>query len=126
MNKRHVYPGFDVEDREGLVELRARDLVAIPYEARRHGTLWHLCRINSVVSYALHNGDCPIEAVHDAERRGEPMWWLNKLPATIDRLGRPKATYIGLREGQRIRFEGRTFEIRGTSIVTVDTSRVSA
>jgi len=126
MSKRHVYPGFDVEEREGLVELKARYLVAIPYQARRHGTLWHLCRINSVVSYAIYCGECPIAAVHDAEARGEAMWWLNKLPTTICGLGRPKVTYIGLREGQEIRFEGRIFEIRGTSIVTIDTSEASA
>jgi hypothetical protein len=128
MTKRHIYPGFDVvEAPEDIpVQLVAGENIAIPYESRRHGTLWHLCRINSVVSYAMRYGECPVEALDRARKINEKLWWINKLPTTIDGLGRPKVTYTGLKEGQIIRFEGRIFRIKGTDIVTLDTSEASA
>lgn len=128
MTIRHTYPAFDVlEATEGQpVALSAGDRVAVAYESKNHGLLWHLCKINSVVSYSIKCGECPIRALEQARKTGEPLWWMLRLPTTVDGLGRPKVTYTGLREGQVILFEGRRFILSGTDIVMIDTEEKPA
>ena len=42
----------------------------------------------SVAGYALHDHECPVEAIDRARERGEPMVWVNALASIIDCSGK--------------------------------------
>lgn len=65
----------------------------------------------SVVSYALECGNDPIAEVEDARRRGHELHWLNPVGASLTSHKRDPWKLVRIEIGQRVRFEGRTFEI---------------
>ena len=68
-------------------------------------------QIGSVASYAIKNGDCPMEAIEHAKENGHDMYYVFGLGASITAhkqkidYGRP------VEYGQRIIFEGHIFEL---------------
>lgn len=107
-------PAFDVIEGEReryadnpAVILKAGDQVACK------GLRGHYLRFQagSVVSYALESNACPIKAVERAVSRGHALHFLFGLAVSISAQARPRETYISLEIGERVRFEGRYFEV---------------
>lgn len=68
-------------------------------------------QVGSVVGYALRNGDCPVKALDRARANGHDLWFIFGLAVSITAHKQARKTYIGVTIGQRVRFEGRYFEI---------------
>lgn len=102
------YPAYDVIQREevdGLLHITTTDKLALATKHTRH------YRAGSVVSYAIESGKCPIKWIDRARERGERLWWINALSVSITNWHRERETYIAIRVGQRVHFEGRTFRV---------------
>lgn len=70
--------------------------------------------IGSVISYALRNGEDPIKNLERAKERGHALHFVYGLAVSISNMQQARKTYIGVKVGERIRFEGRVFEIGRT------------
>lgn len=66
----------------------------------------------SVVSYALENGEDPIEAIETAKSRGHELHWINACAVSITSHSRPQETLILVEPGMVVRFEGKLFTIK--------------
>lgn len=66
---------------------------------------------NSVASYAIESGRCPIKAIERSMGRGETMHWLTQLSTAISLMKMERKTYVGVNVGDVVKFEGRRFEI---------------
>lgn len=103
------FPAYDVVEIEphydGYLRLFDGDLISVgsgPQSTRKMG---------SVVSYALNNGDCPIEAYERAIQNGHDTHYVMNLGSCLSASEQAKETRIYVEEGQKIRFEGRLFEV---------------
>lgn len=67
--------------------------------------------IGSVVSSCMKRGDCPIDAVERAKGFGHDLHFIFALGSCISLHKQARTTYVGVRVGQRVKFEGRYFEI---------------
>lgn len=90
---------------------RAGDLVGLPFETARYGTMYHWFTFGSAASYALAYAECPIRAHQDAQAKGHKTHWLNASPTTITAEARAKETRVAVEWGDKVIFEGRIFEI---------------
>lgn len=80
--------------------LRHGDKIAVPYLSREHGRLFHVYRVNTLVSAAMETGVDPVGLV----QRGSQFWWLElvALPVSGDH-----GDVVGVFEGDRLNVEGR-------------------
>ncbi len=90
---------------------RAGDMVGLPFETARYGTMYHWFTFGSAASYALQYGECPISAYQDAQAKGHKTHWLNATPTTITAEARAKETRVAVGWDDKVIFEGRIFEI---------------
>lgn len=90
---------------------RAGDLVGLPFETARYGTMYHWFAFGSAASYALAYAECPIAAFNQAKDRGHKTHWLNTQPVTITSDARAKETRVAVGWGDKVIFEGRIFEV---------------
>lgn len=77
----------------------------------QYADLYQQFKVGSVISYALESGDCPIKGLERARKNGHDLHYIFGLAVSITSHQRPRETYIGVTIGQRVRFEGRYFEI---------------
>lgn len=108
------YPAYTVIDRKpatGVQTIKAGEILGCGFMSRRYGIMYRQFKAGSVVSYALESGGDPIEAVQDAQKRGEKMHWINATSTSITAHQRAKYEVTLVEEGQLVRFEGRTFKI---------------
>lgn len=68
-------------------------------------------QIGSVVSSSLADGRCPLAALERAKGFGHDLHFIFALSTSITSHKQARKTYIGVTIGQRVRFEGRYFEI---------------
>ena len=104
---------------EGLGEgavFKAGETVAMPFRKLGGGApLYRFFQFNSVVSYALETGRCPIRAVEQQRALGHELHWLNRLPVTLtSRRETPKRRIFAVNWGDTVIFEGRAFRVRQT------------
>ena len=50
-----------------------KDVIAIAYESRNHGTLHRLYTLGSVARYAMDYCECPVSAIKIAKERGQAL-----------------------------------------------------
>ena len=104
------YPAYNVVKREkthdGYVNLVAGDAL-VP--ASHLGNY----RVNSVASYAIARGDCPIAAYERAVKNGQDTHYIMALGSGLDNRGAPenKPEYLEIDFDAVYRFEGRLFKI---------------
>lgn len=70
--------------------------------------------IGSVASSALKDGDCPFKARDRAIKNGHDQYFVFGLGTCLTAHKQAKETYIGVRAGQHVFFEGKHFEIIAT------------
>jgi hypothetical protein len=98
-------------DIRAAVELKAEELLALPYESARHGRLYRTYTLGSVVSYALRNGDDPVEAVDNARNSGHELVYIFGNGVTLSASKMEPKKHILVHVGMLVRFEGRTYEL---------------
>lgn len=125
-------PGFTIYKPYEGRKFRHGDKIAIPYESRRHGTLWHFYTLGTVAGYAVHNGEDPIEAVEDCKRKmieqphnGHKLYWANANAVCISNQVRAKDQVPGFNWGDEIILQGKRFTLAkapndNCSLVPVD------
>lgn len=117
-----TYPAYDVVDVEqDVIEWPENTEVkmAIPFESRRHGTMYRMYRISGVAAYVRKcNAESgpefqtdPEAAVERSKARGEPLYWISSCSVSITAWDRPKETHVLGKVGQKIRFDGKLFEL---------------
>jgi hypothetical protein len=92
-------------DGEKIPVFRAGDELALISDPRRH------YQLGSVASYAISNDSCPIEAVERARGFGHELHYAFALGSSIVSHDRERVEYYGVEIGDKIRFEGRVFEL---------------
>jgi hypothetical protein len=68
-------------------------------------------KISSVVSYALKNNQCPIDAYERAIMLGHKTHWINAIPTVLSSTTQPKRKYIKVNFDMIYNFEGKYFRI---------------
>jgi hypothetical protein len=53
---------------EAAYKYKDKDVIAIAYESRNHGTLHRLYTLGSVARYAMDNCECPVSAIKIAQQ----------------------------------------------------------
>lgn len=106
----HNFQAYDVAEgkinpRTGAVMLKAGDEIALVSAPMQH------YQMGSVVSSALRYNECPMKAVERARGFGHALHFAFALGTCLHSGPIVKGRYIGVELGQRIEFEGRTFEI---------------
>jgi len=93
------------------IEIDAEDTLWSGHTGGRAGRTYYA---GSVISSALRDGDCPIEAYERAVEMGHKRHWIGQ-HATVISSG-PQATReaVAVEPGQVIRFEGRFFKLAPT------------
>ena len=91
-----------------------KDVIAIAYESRNHGTLHRFYTLGSVARYAMDYCECPDEAVEKAKERGEDLHWAKQRSSCRTNHDRPQQISFLQKHGDKIKFHGKTFEIVST------------
>jgi hypothetical protein len=108
-------PAYDVidgrRDRRGILSLRAGNELAMTTREDRRNTFM----ISSVASYALEYNECPVEAYNRAKERGHALHFIFALATVISDHRPARKSYIGVRIGEPVYFEGRYFLITAES-----------
>mgnify|MGYP003642069306 FL=1 len=68
-------------------------------------------KISSVVSYALKNNQCPIDAHERARILGHKTHWINIIPTVLSSTAQPPRRYIKVNFDMIYNFEGKYFRI---------------
>lgn len=92
-----------------------KDVIAIAYETRNHGTLHRLYTLGSVARYAMDNGFCPLTAIETAKLTGNDLHWANQKSSCLTNHDQPQQISFLQKHGDQIRFHGKTFEIVPTA-----------
>ena len=109
-------PAFNVfrreADRDGFVNITAADTLALKVSTRS-GDFHRTYSAGSVVSYALENNECPIQAIEDCKAKmvsypyaGHKLHWINANGSMLTSHARPAETVIEVILGMRVRFQG--------------------
>lgn len=118
------YPAYSVVSREKskgayvngqfdpaieFTDIVAWESLCIAYESRNHGTMYAEQEAGSVASYAMKNGECPIEAIDRARERKHDLHWINAQGSCITAHKRAKEVWTLIENNSLVRFEGRIF-----------------
>ena len=94
------------------------DRIAIPFQTRSHGTLYHFFTLGTVAGYAIQNGECPIEAVARTEARNaaspydkHKLYWVNANAVCLHNGPYTKEEVPGFEFGDTIILQGHTFTL---------------
>lgn len=93
------------------------DKIAIPFNSRHHGVLYHFFTLGTVDGYAIQNGECPVEALarHEASKvkfnDGRKRYWANADSVCLHNGPVTKIDVPGFNIGDTIILQGRTFTI---------------
>jgi hypothetical protein len=99
----------------GCVELLAGDYVACALPSRSHGMQFHKFGVDTVVSYAIKNGRCPIDAVEQATERKHELHFLFPTGTMITAHKREPETLVFVELGMRVKLQGRFFTVRAAN-----------
>ena len=114
-----TFPAYTIAEREpmscGAINITPEDILGIDC-----GEFYRKYQAGSVVSHALKNNDCPIEAVERCKRsmeespyNGHCLHWINQIAATLvaSHYEQKRVRIIEVRVGMKVRFQGKYFTI---------------
>lgn len=106
------YPAYTIISPEKNV-LKHGEKFMVPFPSIRNPRemIWREFAIGSVASYALEYDECPIEAVEKAKSRNHELHYVFGCGASITSHQRPHEVKKGFKFGDKIKFEGHTFEL---------------
>ena len=98
-----------VSDTHGeYISIDAEDTLWSGHTGGRAGTTYYA---SSVMSSALRDGDCPIEAYERAVKLGHKKHWIGQHATMLTSEPRATCEAVAVEPGQVVRFEGRFFKI---------------
>lgn len=104
------YPAYTiVEDKDR--EYTDGDVIAVPYQSARYGTLYSFYKLGSVEGYAREYGEDPAEEVARAKQHGHELHYAYALGATITAWEQDKRVVPGFEHGDAIKAFGKKFKI---------------
>jgi hypothetical protein len=100
-------------------KFRHGEKIAIPFETRNHGVLWHFYTLGTVAGYAVQNGECPIKRVTEVEARNAAarpydqhrLYWANADSVCIHNGPVTKREVPGFNIGDELILQGHRFRI---------------
>lgn len=98
-------------------KFRHGDKIALPFNSRRYGIMYHFFTLGSVEGYAIQNGECPHEALANHMKwanelkDGRERYWASANSVTIHNGPKTKENVPGFEWGDTIIFQGHTFRI---------------
>lgn len=92
-------------------KFRHGEVIAIPFESQRHGTLYHFFTLGTVAGYAIQNGEDPFPAVEDAKARGHDLYWVNANAVCLSARPIAKEHVPGFKFGDIIILQGHRFRL---------------
>ena len=104
------FPAYTIID-AGPREFQPGDVIAVPYQSARYGTLFSFYTLGSVEAYAARYNEDPAEAVEQAKERGEKLYWANANGTMLTAEKRAKEIVPGFEIGGEINFAGQIFRI---------------
>lgn len=102
-----AYRVFKRDEQNGAINITVDDILGVKHPKGFYRTY----QPGSVVSYALEYNECPIAAYNDAAAKGEKLYWLNARAACLTSVARDQEDIVAVDIGQKVRFEGKLFEI---------------
>lgn len=94
---------------ENTIEVRSGDTLAFIYKTNRGDDLATIMEAGSVVSYALKNNECPIDAYNRAVEQKHQTHYLFTKAVSITSGLSEREVHVNIEDGQHIWFEGRLF-----------------
>lgn len=94
-----------------FTEIKSGESLGLPRDSR-NGRYFQEFKPGSVVSYALENGDDPIESLEKSKKLCHQLHWLNACGAMLTSAPRKQETWTLIMVGMLVRFEGRLFTIQ--------------
>jgi len=95
------------------------DVIALPFESRSHGTLYHFFTLGTIAGYAIQNGEDPIEAIDRCKRQmvedkyaGHKLYWANANAVCIHNGPVVKKEVPGFNFGDTIILQGKVFTLQ--------------
>lgn len=113
------YPAYLIVEYDGF-NFTDGDVFAVPFESRRHGTLFHFYTLGSIFGFADRNGyrngrtDAELEAENATKGPEHKVYWANQNSVCISNMVVEKVTRPAVRHGDVIMFRGKRFEVRPT------------
>lgn len=98
-------------------KFRHGEKIALPFNSRNHGVLWHFFTLGTVEGYAIENGECPHEALQRHEEMkakfndGRRRYWAGANCVTIHNGPHIKTDVPGFSWGDTIILQGKAFVI---------------
>lgn len=92
-----------------------KEVIAIAYESRNHGTLYRRYTLGSVARYAMDNGFCPLTATETAKQTGDELHYAYPKSSMLTSHKLPQEISFLQKHGDKIKFHGKTFEIVPTA-----------
>ena len=110
------FPAYRIYKAYAGRKFKHGDKIAIPFESRSHGTLYHFFTLGTVAGYAIQNGEDPVEAIerckqHMIERPydGHKLYWANANAVVISNMKMEKEEVPGFNFGDEIILQGKVF-----------------
>ena len=104
------FPAYNIAEREddsnGHINFTANEVVGIECNG-----FYRQYTFGSAVSYALKNNQDPIRSYERCVELGHQTHWLNQNSVSITSHPRDKWTVVKISVGQKVKFEGKVFEI---------------
>jgi len=95
------------------------DLLVTPEHLNRY-------RVGTVVSYALRNGECPIDAIDRARANGHELAYAYGVGACLSDSHRAAELAYEVRTGDLVRLEGRLYRVKAAPNNNLDLVEVRA
>lgn len=113
------YPAYTIVEYDGF-NFTDGDVFAVPFESRRHGTLFHFYTLGSVFAFADKYGDrngrtdAEIAAETLAKGPKHKVYWAGQNSTSISNMTVKKVTRPAVRHGDLILFRGKRFRVEPT------------
>lgn len=120
------YPAYDIIKPRvcqftNLPVFKSHDVVAL-----KKPRFYKMFTFGSVASFALENGDDPLESYEESKAKGHALYWLNANCVAITAHDEPKETYYEVNYGDEVLFEGKIFTVEkdfNDNLKLVDTGK---
>lgn len=103
------------------IDIVAGESLCFARKTPNHGVLYSQQVPNSIVSYAMKNGDCPIAGLDRARQQGDKLHWVSECSVILSAEPQAKEVWTLIEDGDLVRFEGQFFKIKtfGRNVVLV-------
>lgn len=112
------YPAYRIYKPRAGQKFKHGDKIAIPFQSRSHGTLYHFYTLGTVAGYAIQNGEDPEEAIARCKRQmiedrhaGHKLYWANQNAVCLHNGPVRKEEVPGFEFGDTLILQGKVFRL---------------